>query len=97
MKPGLYGDEPECIVCGSNLIHKHHIYPGCGRRHVSEREGCWAYLCPAHHNMSDAGVHFDREFDLWLREDCQRRWEEREGLSGDSHDEFRSVFGISYL
>ena len=97
-RPTLYSDEPVCWICKSPYVHRHHIYPGNGRRDVSEREGCWVYLCPAHHNMSDWGVHFDRELDAFFREDCQRRWEEREGLTGDeARDAFRRKFHISYL
>jgi len=51
-----------------------------------------------HHNGSDFGVHFDKKLDIWLRKDCQRRWEEREGLEGEeAHDAFRAIFGISYI
>lgn len=74
------------------------MFPGNGRRDVSEEEGCWLYLCADHHNMSDMSVHMNRRLDMSLRRDCQRRWEKREGLSGDEgHDAFRRVFGISYL
>lgn len=87
--------EPRCLICGTTLdLHVHHIYPGSGRREVSDREGCWCYLCARHHNMSDAGVHFNRRLDMELRRDCQRRWERREGAG---HDEFRALFGCSYL
>lgn len=95
----LYPQDGECFLCHtSSDIHNHHVYPGNGRREVSEREGCVVQLCAAHHNMSNYGVHFDRRLDAWLRADCQRRWERREGLSGEeAHDAFRKVFGISYL
>ena len=95
----LFGDERRCLVCGTTRdLHRHHVYPGAGRREVSEREGCWVYLCGPHHNMSDRGVHLDRGFDRWLRAECQSRWEAREGLSGEAaHDEFRRLFGASYL
>lgn len=92
--PSLYGDERACIICGSPYVHLHHIYGGSGRRSVSDREGCWAYLCPAHHNMSSSGVHFDRDLDLRLKEDCERRWCDR---NGKTKDDFRAVFGINYL
>lgn len=94
MKAGLYGEERECLLCRSPYVHRHHIFPGTGRRDVSEREGCWVYLCGPHHNLSDQGVHFDRDLDLRLRRDCQLRWEEREGVG---HDEFIKVFGESYV
>ena len=97
MKPGLYGDKQVCFVCSFPYVHKHHIYPGYGRRAISDQEGCWVYLCHEHH-QGMRGVHMDASFREWLRADCQRRWEEREGLSGEeAHDKFRRRFGTSYL
>ena len=93
----LYSDKRRCFVCGSPQCECHHVYGGVGRRPISDREGCWLYLCREHH-QGTRGVHMDARFRDWLRADCQRRWEEREGLSGeDAHDEFRKVFGTSYL
>lgn len=97
-KPSLYPLDNGCFICHSPYTVTHHIYPGNGRRPVSDREGCTIQLCHNHHNGSGFGVHFDRKLDEWLRKDCQRRWEEREGLEGEeAHDAFRRLFGISYL
>lgn len=96
-KPGLYGDERRCWLCWRQPVHRHHIYPGNGRRDVSEDEGCWVYLCPEHHNMSESGVHFDRSLDAFFRADCQRRWEAREGVDDPDHSGFIHLFGCSYL
>lgn len=93
----LYSDERECWICHSPTVHRHHIYPGTGRRGVSDREGCWVYLCPSHHNMSKHGVHFDRQLDMFFRRDCQRRWEQREGIDEPDHETFISLFGCNYL
>ena len=100
-RSGLYGDERICIRCDRPYVHRHHIFYGTGRRSISEREGCWAYLCPEHHNMSNHGVHFDHRYDMRLKADCQRRWVEREmDEEGIGHDDaterFRSLFGRSY-
>ena len=101
MRPSLYpGDS--CIFCGSPYTVTHHIFPGSGRRHVSDREGCTCRLCNPHHNMSDHSVHFDKDLDLWLRKDCQARWERREmsesGIGPDeARERFRSTFYESYL
>lgn len=92
-KPSLYPSE-RCFVCGNPNTVTHHIYPGTGRREISDREGCTVHLCPTHHNMSNAGVHFNKKLDAWIKADCQRRWEKREGAG---HDEFRALFGCSYL
>lgn len=91
-------DDPCCWVCGTTYnLHVHHIYGGTGRRPVSDREGCWVYLCGPHHNLSNEGVHFNHEMDALLKQECQRRWEEREGIDDPEHREFLRVFGINYL
>ena len=42
--------------------------------------------------MADYGVHFNRELDLMLKAECQRRFEEIY-----SHAEFMDAFGKNYL
>lgn len=94
MSDSLMSTERRCYLCGNPDVHKHHIYAGTGRRDASEREGCWVYLCPPHHNMSDFGVHFDKQLDERLKRLCQKRWMAR---TGKSRDEFRAIFGRSYV
>lgn len=57
-------------------------------------EGCWLYLCPAHHNMSREGVHFDPVLDLYIKQECQSRWmvKNRAGV-----EQFIELFGRNYL
>lgn len=94
MSRSLMDNERKCFVCGTTLnLHKHHIYGGVGRRKVSERYGCWCYLCAAHHNMSDAGVHFNKTLDTQLKMECQKRWEAKHGERQD----FIRTFGRNYL
>lgn len=82
-----------CRVCGTTKdLHKHHVYGGANRP-ISEKYGCWIYLCAAHHNMSSAGVHFNKALDTAIKEETQRRWEE---IHGD-REAFRKTFGRSYL
>lgn len=95
-KPSLFPGT-DCYLCGSPYTHLHHIFPGAGRRDVSDREGCTVHLCYEHHNGSNRGVHFDREFDRELRAECQRRWEEREGIRDHDHAEFIRLFGRNYI
>ena len=64
-----------CYYCQTPYnLHKHHIFYGIANRKKSEQDGCWCWLCARHHNMSDEGVHFDKEFDLWLKQVCESRW-----------------------
>lgn len=92
-KPSLYGDERVCRICGNPNVELHHVYGGVGRRIVSDREGCVVYLCHEHH-QGRTGVHQNKAFREWLRADCQKRWEEREGKG---HDDFIAMFGANYL
>lgn len=82
-----------CYVCGtSHDLHVHEVFYGINRQ-TSIKQGCCVALCGRHHNMSDHGVHFNRELDLRLKRDCERRWMEQNG----SEEEFIRIFGRSYL
>ena len=73
--------------------HLHHIYFGRANRKQSEKWGCVIYLSPEEHNMSNKGVHFNREFDLYLKSECQKRLEG----AGWTRAEFIETFGRNYL
>lgn len=66
------------------------------RRKTSDEEGCIAPLCREHH-QGRTGVHSDRKLDFWLKADCQRRWEAREGINDPEHRDFIALFGRNYL
>lgn len=42
-------------------------------------------------------MHSDRRFDRWLKADCQRRWERREGIDDPEHRAFINLMGANYL
>lgn len=84
----------ECYVCNTTYnLHKHHIFYGTSNRKLSEKYGCWCYLCAYHHNMSDAGVHFNKDLDRTLKQECQIKWEKING----SRNDFIKVFGKSFI
>lgn len=92
MSKSLLSDELECYVCKTtHNLHRHHIYFAANRRN-SEKWGCWVYLCAYHHNMSNSGVHFNRNLDIALKRQTQRKFEEQYG-----HDKFMEVFGKNWL
>ena len=94
MSKSLISDEKFCLICGTPLnVHKHHIFEGTGRRKLSEKYGCWCYLCARHHNMSNEGVHFKKELDLKLKQQCQKAWEYQIG----TREQFIMLFGRNYL
>lgn len=95
MSKSIMSNERECYICGTQQnLHRHHIYPGNGRRQISEREGCWCYLCFSHHNGSSHGVHFDKELDMQLRKECERKWMEKNDATAE---DFIRIFGINYI
>lgn len=93
MSKSLLSDKKECWYCGDTTVHKHHIYPGTANRKKSEEDGCWVYLCPGHHNMSNYSVHRCKELDRRLKELCQIEWEKRYG----DREAFIHRFGKSYI
>lgn len=85
--------EKVCYVTGrTSPLHKHHIYFGNPLRQISEDNGFWVWLVPELHNASNNGVHFNREFDLALKRECQAEYEK-----SHSRDEFIKLIGRSYL
>lgn len=89
----IISNEKRCFVCNTTAdLHRHHIYGGIGRRSLSEKYGCWIYLCGYHHNMSRFGIHSDKYMDRCVKALCQTAWEQRFGTTED----FIRVFGISY-
>lgn len=85
-------DNKECYVTGvTRYLHKHHIYGGANRS-ISEKNGFYVYLTPHWHNMSDKGVHFNKELDLRLKMECQRKYEETH-----TRAEFMALIGRNYL
>ena len=92
MAKSILQSEKKCFITGSTEnLHRHHIYFGANRR-ISEENGFSVWLIPEYHNMSDYGVHFDKAFDLKLKQDCQRKYEETH-----SREEFIALTGRSYL
>ena len=90
----IVSNERVCWVCGTPYgLHKHHVYEGTANRKLSEKFGCWVYLCGNHHNLSDEGVHYNKELDDKLKDFTQRRFEEFLG----SREDFRRIFGKSYI
>ena len=87
MQDGKY-----CYITGREYgLHKHHIYGGPNRS-ISEENGFYIYLIPEYHNMSDDGIHFNKDFDLRIKRICQRKYEETH-----SREKFVSLIGRNYL
>lgn len=92
MARSILQDGKKCYFCGTaQNLHQHHIFYGSNRSN-SEKYGFWVYLCALDHNMSSEGVHFNKERDLALKRECQRKYEEEH-----SREEFMSIIGRNYL
>lgn len=89
----IISQEKRCLVCWTDQnLHRHHIFPGTANRRLSEQYGCWCWLCGDHHNLSDRGVHFNPELDLYIKRMAQAKFETIYG-----HEKFVEVFGKNYL
>lgn len=94
MSKSILSNDNICYVCGyTKDIHKHHIFYGTANRKLSEKYGCWCYLCAVHHNLSNVGVHFNKALDIKLKKFCQEKWEAKYG----DREQFIQTFGKSYL
>ena len=83
----------ECYVCKTTLgLHRHHVF-GASNRSRSEKYKLTVFLCGYHHNLSNNGVHFNKDLDVHLKQYAQEYFERH---IGDRND-FRRLFGKSYL
>lgn len=82
----------QCYFCGrTDTLERHHIFQGAYRK-KSERYGFVVDLCHQHHNEPPDGVHFNRTNNLELKRMAQEQFEQNR-----TREEFRSLFGKSYL
>lgn len=89
----IISNEKECYICGTTQnLNRHHVFFGTANRKMSEKYGCWVWLCAKHHHMSNEGVHFNKVLDEELKRRCQIVFEK-----DHTTDEFRQIFGRSYL
>ena len=92
MRNSILQQKKECFVTHREYgLHKHHIFEGPNRR-ISEEYGFFIWLIPHYHNMSDEGIHFDKEFDLKVKKMCQAKFEETH-----TREEFMALIGRNYL
>lgn len=84
----IQNDMSKCYVCGTTQnLHIHETFYGSANRKKSIEWGCYISLCGHHHNLSNDGIHFNKELDLQVKQEAQRKFEELYG-----HDKFMEVF-----
>lgn len=83
-----------CYLCGrTGQTHEHHIFFGTGKRRLSEEYGLKVYLCLDCHEFGSNAVHNNAEVSRKLQQEGQRAFEAQCG----SREQFRKIFGASYL
>ncbi len=93
MSKSIMQTERECLICGDDrYLHRHHVFYGTANRSISEKWGCWVWLCPYHHNGSMNSIHANPGMDKRLKQETQKKFEELYG-----HDKFMQEFGRSWL
>lgn len=88
------GNDRECWICGrTDGLELHHCIHGTANRKLADRYGLWVFLCRDCHTGTN-GVHGKNGHhrDLTLKCTAQRAFERTH-----SREEFRAVFGKSYL
>lgn len=78
----------------SVYCHRHEVFFGVRNRQKSIEDGLIVFLSPEMHNMSNKGVHFNRVFDLYLKEIAEKTWCE---YYGKTKKDFRKRYGRNYL
>ena len=73
--------------------HRHEVFYGSNRQKSIE-DGLVIFLRPEDHNMSEKGIHSNREFDLYAKRKAQLRWME---FYGKTEEQFRKRYGKSWL
>lgn len=90
----LTDDMEHCYLCGQYVsrergnLNIHEVYFGTWKRARSIEYGCCVPLCIECHNK----VHHDHETDWYLKQVCQKRFEELYGYT-----KFMEIFKRSYL
>lgn len=73
--------------------HRHEVFYSSNRQ-KSIKYGLVVFLTPEMHNMSNSGVHFNREFDLYLKRIGQKAWQD---YYNKTKEDFIKEFKRSYL
>ena len=82
----------EAVKNERERYHRHEVFYGMNRQHSIE-DGMVIYLRPEQHNMSNRGIHSNKDYDLYAKQKAQEVWETQIG----TREEFRARYGKSYL
>ena len=86
-------DMHSCFFTGSSsCVENHHIFYGRGKRVLSEKYGLKIPVDHYLHNEPPYGIHYNKAFDLALKQFAQRKFEQTH-----TRVEFMLLFGRNYL
>lgn len=77
-----------------NGLHRHEIFYGVRNRKKSIEDGLVVFLRPELHNASSLGVHFNKELDLELKKEAEKKWLE---YYDKTIKDFIKRYGRNYL
>lgn len=72
--------------------HRHEIFYGNANRKLSIEDGLVVFLKPEQHNMSNQGIHFNKRYDLMVKQAGQKEYEKTH-----SREEFVRRYGKNYI
>jgi hypothetical protein len=92
----LQGAEKKCYQTGrTDHLDKHHVFPGVGKRKISDKYGFWVWLTKEWHN-GDSRIcvhsHPNTGLDLQLKQECQQHFE-----LDNIREAWIALIGRSYL
>ncbi len=73
--------------------HRHEVFGGANRQ-LSIEDGLVIFLIPEMHNMSNQGIHFNKEFMDYVHKIGQQTWQK---YYNKTEEDFIKRYGKSYL
>lgn len=73
--------------------HRHEVFFGKNRKKSIE-DGLVIFLEPRMHNLSNKGIHFNWDFDLYAKQEAEKVWLT---YYNKKVDDFRERYGKNYL
>ena len=99
--PSLIQQTKCCYVCGTTSgLHLHHIFYGTANRNKSDEDKMTIFLCGYHHNLSNAGVHFNKALDDKIKEQAEKKWIETYASDLPEDEQIKAFikrYGRNYL
>ena len=98
----LVPDFNSCYVCASTeKINIHEVFFGRANRQKSIEDGMCIPLCPYHHNMSNNGIHFNKQLDNYVKKQAEKIWIinycDPSLTNEEKIQKFIDRYGINYL